>query len=597
MINLRFAGLLGVVLGMLCLSTPAFSAGNRIQINVDKTRLTLGDVLNCEVTVTLEDEDAVEDVRMPDFSGFKVLNSSSSRQVSTSIINFKMTSSRITTTTSLLSPLNAGTLRIGPASIKEKQGLIRSNTVEVHVIELDSVDASRLVGDEAISAPFSQAETETPNMFVRFVPERSELVEGELMAITLYLYTSGVSPSRWGQVAPPVFDGFLSDQLELEKNRNVRNVNIDGRNFRVEPLDRYLLTAVKAGIYTIAPYRAKVLVNDRSFFNGNWAYRATAPVEITVSALPTEGRPPGFINTHVGRFKLTASLDRRRTEVGQPVNLKLTLSGNTNMDRITMPNLPPISGAKTYPPTLEKDNYQQGTRIVGQRTAEYLVMPTREGTLTIPPVSFVFFDSEKGVYREISTRNFKILADKATGAAPGNSPQGVIKQELELKDGSLKPLAPKAELVGRQTRFFDSSLFLSLFALPILLIGLIFFVDLARFAAPRLISRDNIMLERECRRLRQGLLIDASKDDKSFASDFSKWLYLELERTFAVSMSGLTYDQIAERLQLNGVNETLRSELEALFQTCDLMRYSLAGSADGKSLIDRAERWLKEARK
>ncbi len=587
--------LMGVmVLLLLCAATPAF-ATNRIELKVDKPSLTIGDLLQAEVVVTLEDPDHVRNITFPDFEGFKVINKSSGRQSYTSIVNFKMTSQDITTTTFVLQPLKLGEFTLGPASFREKGRLVESNTARVKVIDLKALSGQQAAGEMAISAPLSDEEALNPGYFARFIPERNQLVQGEQMAATLYLYIANTQINRWGQVAPPDFGGFSAERLELPERGDKRRLIIGNRQYHVEALDRYLLTARTLGKQVLAPYRLKVMLGGDGFFGGRWQNIRTAPVEVTIDPLPErEGQAP-LNSSLVGQFHLQASIDRGRTEVGQPVALTLRLNGNRNMDDVPLPKLPTIPNTKVYPPTEKKENIQHGSRIEGTRTAEYLIVPNKQGAYTIPSISFEYYDTKKGGYNTLQTRSYTFMAVPSKGGAASSTGYGgVIKQDLAIEEGALRPLRPSAELTNHNGQFFASATFWGLLLIPLALVSMLYLLDLLRWLLPRIGGGDRAKREKELKSLWADLDARASKVDKSFASDLSHALLGELELKLNQTLSGLTLDQLEQRLSLAEIPQPWRANLRRLLETCDFMRYAPNSAESGQELIGRARQLIKE---
>lgn len=55
--------------------------------------------------------------------------------------------------------------------------------------------------------------------------------------------------------------------------------------------------------------------------------------------------------------------------------------------------------------------------MTGTRQFEYLVVPRRPGTYTIPAIDFVYFDTSADVYKTVSTKPYAITVEKGKGNA------------------------------------------------------------------------------------------------------------------------------------------------------------------------------------
>src|ERR1700679_2660026 len=89
-------------------------------------------------------------------------------------------------------------------------------------------------------------------------------------------------------------------------------------------------------------------------------------VELTVKPLPVAGRPADFAGA-VGNFELSADGSPKRVKMGDPVTMKIKVSGQGNFDRVTAPVLKEPDGWRSYPPSNtfqgDDDIATRGTKI------------------------------------------------------------------------------------------------------------------------------------------------------------------------------------------------------------------------------------------
>ena len=149
-----------------------------------------------------------------------------------------------------------------------------------------------------------------------------------------------------------------------------------------------------------------------------------APVQgVEVSSLPTKGQPDGY-NGAVGRFEVRASLSPKSGSMFAPMTLKIEVTGQGNLDRVSTSGLPSSAKWKTYPPD-SKIN-ADGTKVF-----EQAVVPQASGHLEIPTISLVFFDPDLKQYVTRSTAPI--------GAEIESTPAGAA-----MPTASLTVAAPKA---------------------------------------------------------------------------------------------------------------------------------------------------------
>ncbi|MEM6600187.1 MAG: BatD family protein [Verrucomicrobiota bacterium] len=146
---------------------------------------------------------------------------------------------------------------------------------------------------------------------------------------------------------------------------------------------------------------------------------AKAP-EIKVKPLPA---PPENFSGAVGEFELASQLLPEVTSVGEPITWTLEMRGTGNWnDVIRMPSRRVPEGFEVIQP---KSNIEmQGdSPFTGKMIEDVVLIPTREGTYTIPGVSLIYFDTNAGKYRTLTTADKKVRveAKKTSALAPGQA--------------------------------------------------------------------------------------------------------------------------------------------------------------------------------
>jgi hypothetical protein len=128
---------------------------------------------------------------------------------------------------------------------------------------------------------------------------------------------------------------------------------------------------------------------------------ASKPVNFTVLALPTRDQPADFSGA-VGHFTVSSDLSDDRAAVGDPVTLRMRISGTGNFDRVSAPMLRDVAGWKTYGSTADfKPSDSLGFR--GVKTFEQPVIATQPGAQSLPPLTFSWFDPSTRQYTQART--------------------------------------------------------------------------------------------------------------------------------------------------------------------------------------------------
>ena len=172
---------------------------------------------------------------------------------------------------------------------------------------------------------------------------------------------------------------------------------LDGRAFDVLEL-RYRWLPLAAGTATILPVELRyawTTAFDDDFLRGRQPRDRRDQVvvssrhELTVRALPREGRPAGFTGA-VGTFVVRAQTTAARVAVGDTFQLDLTITGEGNLERIAPPAPPPLPGF-----------HVQGVRerpLDDGRAFVLDVLALRAGLTAVPPIPFVAFAPAANAY-------------------------------------------------------------------------------------------------------------------------------------------------------------------------------------------------------
>jgi hypothetical protein len=117
---------------------------------------------------------------------------------------------------------------------------------------------------------------------------------------------------------------------------------------------------------------------------------ASPASQLTVLALPTEGRPPDFHGA-VGSFQISSDISPAAADVGDPLTLRMRVTGSGNFDRVDSAMLEHIDQWKTYPPK-STFNPSDAMGLKGEKTFEQPLIASKPGAKTLPALTFSYFD-------------------------------------------------------------------------------------------------------------------------------------------------------------------------------------------------------------
>jgi hypothetical protein len=169
-----------------------------------------------------------------------------------------------------------------------------------------------------------------------------------------------------------------------------------------------------------------------------------APVQtVDVLSPPTTGQPADY-NGAVGRFDVRAALTPTTGTTFAPMSLKIEVTGQGNLDRVSTTGLPSSANWKTYPPSAKVTD--QETKVF-----EQAVVPQSSGRLEIPAVSLSFFDPDRHQYLTRSTAPISVEI--------ASTPGGVATPSANL--GKSAPKATEAPATRLRSNRFDEGRFVA----------------------------------------------------------------------------------------------------------------------------------------
>jgi len=155
---------------------------------------------------------------------------------------------------------------------------------------------------------------------------------------------------------------------------------------------------------------------------------ASMPSDLTVLELPAEGRPPYFSGA-VGSFKIAGDISTNAAAAGDPLTLRMHVTGTGNFDRVDSTMLEHLDQWKTYPPKSSfKANDALGLK--GEKIFEQPLIASKPGTHTLPGLAFSYFDPGTHRYETAHSAPLNVtispsMADGSPNAQP--APAGTAR--------------------------------------------------------------------------------------------------------------------------------------------------------------------------
>jgi tetratricopeptide (TPR) repeat protein len=244
-------------------------------------------------------------------------------------------------------------------------------------------------------------------------PEKTTVYPGEEIRVRVILYVQGV---RLTEVTYPRLEGqgFLCGEFSqpIQGRRD-----LDGRTYQTLEFEA-IISPVTAGRLSLGPVSMDCEVSlpaqsSRSLFEEFFAHdfssfgsffdspilgsqRKTVsvtsdPVDLLAKPFPHEGRPASFKGA-VGDFTISAYATPTTVRAGDPISLRIEVSGGGSMRSVSPPVIQESEGIKTYEPTVL-------SAAASQKVFEQVIVVRDPAISAIPSVELAYFDPSTEQYR------------------------------------------------------------------------------------------------------------------------------------------------------------------------------------------------------
>ncbi len=416
------------------------------------------------------------------------------------------------------------------------------------------------------------------------------------MVATLKLYVSPqVRLTNLGHFQPPSFEGFLSREIDDQKNIELVRGSYNGKVYNVAEISKVLLSPQQAGEIVIEPFELECIVREQSnaprsifddFFDNykeRTLLRRSAPVTITVKELPSEGRPSDFSGV-VGAISAMASISADSVVANDAITYTLEVTGSGNLDLMKAPTLNFPYEFESYPPKVTRNVKSSASGSRGKVTYEYLLIPRAAGEYEIPAATISYFSTSSHRYEAATTSPFTIKVGK--GSATGSDDDLVRsfkKEELRqvgediryIKTGDLH-LKP----TGRY--YFASISYYLSFVVPLLLILVGGLYYRRRIAAAADLVR---VRERSANKMARGRLKLAERamkanDAERFYLETLSALWGYVSYKLNVDRAELTRDNICDILEKRSVSREHIDSFISILDSCEYAHYAPGSGSD-----------------
>ena len=547
----------------------------------------------------------------PSFEGFNVVGGPfTSSSSSIQMVNGSVTRSTRNSYTYALQATREGTFSIGSASVTIGGNKVSSESFEIKVLPDDGSYAASGGGGGASNQGQPQQNTNDPqvsgkDLFLRCIPSKKSVCVGDQIVLVYKLYTkvpvSSVSVSKM-----PSYAGFWTKDCSDNSGKlKQASEYVNGIEYTTAEIQRVVIVPQRSGKLTIDPMSMECIAQVRTernnrrsmdpfeaFFNDPFFSNNIVNVQkelssqslsIDVKALPENGKPASFAGA-VGNYKFTSSIDKSELSTNEAVTVTLTVSGTGNIELLQMPKpvFPP--DFEVYDPkiTTSADAGSQG--MSGTKKAEYLAIPRRAGSFSIPPVEFSYYNPATESYQTLTSEPYELTVRKGKETEGDGGVYASNQEDIKYLGSDVRHiLNDGAQLKPKQTTFFASTTYFAiLLGLLVIFIALLFILKKRADLVKDTAANRNRKADKVARgRLKNAYQYLKAKDQEKFYVEMSQALWGYIADKLGIERSKLSMETVSETLQSKNVPDELTQQFIDTLNSCEFARFA-PGSAEEK---------------
>lgn len=420
-----------------------------------------------------------------------------------------------------------------------------------------------------IAVAAGQTASTDKDFFMRLSSNKSAVYEGEPFVVTLKYYAKRRPESI---EALDLGDASGIWRQDLKPNRQTYSTvmeSVNGVRYYSIVLREEVCFAQRSGTVRLEPYYAS-LVFSQNIFNRFRKETYSNPLEIKIKPIP--GDDAANFNGLVGNFSVTGELSKTDVEIGEAIDLKITVEGQGNMQALGSIDLKFPNDFDQFDPEIKEKTTLSAAGSKGYIEYNYVLIPTHHGSYEIPGYTFSYFDLKDRQIKTTSTGNFNISVKKPAGYIDvEEAPIKVEEQDIHyIEEGEADLFTEDDFLVGKWT--YVGGLFS-----PLCLA--VFFV-LFRRKKENLSDEDKLKLEqKKAVRIAQ---VEVARAKAEIATGENKMALKIMQDTLNnffklklnVGLSDLSQRHITEKLQAHTVDAETINEFNRVWNAIEMAQYA-----------------------
>ncbi len=553
-------------------------------------QVAVGEQFRLSYTVNTDDAKGFRAGDIPD--AFDVLmGPSTSTQSSFQMVNGHTSSSSSITYTYILSAKKNGSFTIPAAHVTAGGKTITSNELHIKVSGQAQQGGQQGGHQQSSTGEIRNAGSSISgsDLFIKVTASKQHVREQEPILLTYKVYTLVGLTQLNGKMAD--LKSFYSREVPLPQEKQFHIENLNGKPYRTVTWQQYVVfpqTTGKLEIPSIT-YEGIVVQQNRNvdpfeaFFNGGSGYvevkkQIKAP-GITIQVDPLPQRPAGF-SGGVGRYSISAQLDKDEVKANDPVKLRVVVTGVGNMKLLKQPEVKFPKDFDHYDAKVTDKTQLTTSGLEGSITYDFLAVPRHQGDYEIPAIEYIYFDTQANAYKTVKTEPFKLHVEKGSGSS---SATYTGQEDVKLLNSDIHYIKTGDTLQRGVNEFFFASTEYWV-SLALLLLG---FISLFIIFRQRAIENADIVKQRAgkankvaTKRLKKAAKLMAGGKQNEFYDEVLRALWGYVGDKLNMPVEQLSRENISQQLESRNVSSETISQFIGALDECEFARYA-PGDATG----------------
>jgi hypothetical protein len=585
---------------LLSLFTTLLFAQGKFVATASKTNVSVGEQFEVDFTMN----GGGTHFSQPDFHDFEVLSGPSMESSFTSVNGVSTMSIGYGF---ILAAKKEGTFTIDEAAVVMNGHTLTTSPIKITV--KGHAAAQQVQQSQAAAPDDNNSKVDTKDLakliFVRAVTDKTRAYVGEQIKVYYKLYIRSVGLLGGQPDKAPDLNGFWNQDVQSKGPNTWKSEVYKGARYNVTTIKQSMLFPQHAGDLSIDPLTmtlvARIPFKDQ-FDNpfGNFKdvkYQVKSqPVIIHALALPTAGKPIDFTGA-VGNYTVYSDVDKKELKANETLNYTIDVSGTGNLSLINSPKITTPVDVEKYDPKTNDHIVVDSNGVSGSRQFSYLLIPRHQGSFTLNPVEFTYFNPSTQKYVTVPTKPFTIKVDK--GDAQANVPafNSSEQQDIKLLGSDIRYIkTASADAFKDGEGFYGSALYYILLLLgPVLFIGALFY---RRWMTEY--NSDIVRVRsREASRMAAKHLAFAQKEltagnRSAFYDAVAKGLYGYLSDKLNIPVSDLNKENIVTQLEARKLDNAIITQLVDTMDLCEMARFAPVTGISEQQVFDKAKNTINE---